>query len=172
MEASTFKSIMWTGRAFRKSRLDVDMGIQNVDGVMVPAMPDNLFGTEKKFRKIFKTLCSAKMEDCLQFSKSFMTVYNVSTVPVSFDISKITNQEHLASLARAPDRLDTMYTDKIMPLNIGSNVGLLQIVRNHYEDEGQNRAGVCQRYSAFTTDVDIFDRILKVAHTHSEISLD
>jgi len=56
-----------------------------------------------------------------------------------------------------------MYTDSIQAINIGSNHGLLQILRNHYEEQGQHKHNVCQRYSAFNVDVDIFDRILKVS---------
>lgn len=156
--------MMWTGRAFRKCRLDVDVGVKVLAGQVVPAMPDDLFAMEARFTKIFKSLCSSKIKDCLQFSSSYMQQYNVSSVPVAFDKSKISNPAHLAAVERAPDRLDNMYTDKIIPLNIGSNVGLMQILRNHYEEEGQHRAAVCQRYSAFTTDVDIFDRIIKVQH--------
>ena len=165
MEAGTYRSMMWTGRAFRCCRHDVDMAVHAIDQITSPAMPADLFARERSLRVMFANLCQEGMDTCMDHDRSYMQVYNVNAVPLAADLSKVTNPRHAATLRRRQDRLDNMYTDSIQAINIGSNHGLLQILRNHYEEQGlpQHKHNVCQRYNAFNVDVDIFDRILKVS---------
>jgi hypothetical protein len=77
------------------------------------------------------------------------------------------------------DRVNTLqplHPKGLVPVNIGANIGLARIMRDHYVDnkhdviETARNPRPCDKYSAFNVDIDIFRRILKVyeIHTHNK----
>ena len=81
-------------------------------------------------------------------------------------------QAQLEYHARLLERQDTLKHFKpvgIIKLNVNSNLGLCQIMRNHFMEHKQNTDNLCSRYSTWNVDIAIYRRILKVtnpAHTH------
>ena len=131
----------------------------NAEGAMVPAMPNNLFGYQETLLELMagnaidlnyrETLCKA-------------VIMQLRSVPVKPDPRHITNPQWRQAARGRTSTLDRLYPQEVLPHNIGANEGLARVLRLHYEAEGQDREGVCNRYTSFNCDVDIFARVLKV----------
>ena len=130
------------------------------DGQIIPAMPEDPMKFRKKFIKEFSKACleNANMS---RHSDSLLVRMDVRNVPLKPAPEKLHTARHKASLTDGHDNLNTMLPDTLFKINIGSNVGLGAILRKHYEDEKQH-TDECKRYTAFNMDCDIFDRTVKV----------
>ena len=68
----------------------------------------------------------------------------------------------LTQLATTPTRLHNFYPKGLLPHNIGSNEGLAKVIRIQLQDMGLEPPQQVQR---MLSDINIFDRVIKVAHT-------
>ena len=94
---------------------------------------------------------------------SLAHVLNVCSVPLKPSAALITSDKHRLALSDGHDNLNSMLPDGIMKINIGSNLGLALILRQHFEDENQHLLPPqSTQYTAFNVDCNIFDRCLKV----------
>ena len=61
------------------------------------------------------------------------------------------------------------YRKGLLPHNIGSNEGLAKVMRIQMQDMGLEPPGTPPtKYSAMLSDINIFDRVIKVTHTVDE----
>lgn len=167
IERGTFKAPLWTGRAVRKCRADVDMSLQYDNGAIVPAMPDNIFAQNDTLLHFYKMACEEK--GMFLYDNSLTTTLQVRNVPVKPSPDKVHLRKHKTALVDRHDSLTTFFPSGIINKNIGSNRGFLHIMRKHYVENGQD-IGECDRYSAFCVDIDIYNKILRVTFTHQRFT--
>jgi hypothetical protein len=161
----------WTGRALRECLVNVDMKLEvDEDGKVAPAMPDDIFERVEELKHLFHLANDPDTDQLRRYDSSLSHQLDVRTVPPKPEPDLLTSQKHKTALINGHDSLDNLHPGGIFKQNIGSNKGLLQLLRNHYEDEGQ-LDGSCEKYSAFVMDIDIFSRVIKVCtHTRSSHS--
>jgi hypothetical protein len=149
--------------ALRVSRVLVDMSIRmNAANVIEPAMPHHIYRAYPTMRQEFLVLNPTAVTCPLLHETCLTTLLGVKNVPLKPAFDKLAKPEHRQAVHEGHDSLDTCYPEGIVAINIGSNKGLLQLMRNHYESVCIANAG--QRYSCLNVDANIFDRILKVTN--------
>jgi len=91
-----------------------------------------------------------------------MVLWKADRVPLKPNISNINLPQRYRDAIRAsPESLSNFYPTGIHPENIGSNIGLLKIVKQFSIDKGiQNETST--RYHAVTADMNIHRRIIQV----------
>jgi hypothetical protein len=168
VEKGTWMSMLWTGRAFRKARVDVDMSLKFDGDTIIPAMPDDPFMDEKCVKNFYMGVTNASSKH--RHAESLTTQLQVDCIPLKPKHDKLRDARHVAAIKNSHDSLDTFYCDKIIPINIGANRGLLQILRDHMVDKCQLEEE-CTRYTVFNVDVDIYLRMMKVLTTVCQMSV-
>ena len=162
----TWRDCLWTGVALRACRKDVSMSIiKDEEGKDIPAMPDQLFGRVGEFMTLFVEVNPSHPLACEQYDMSLSVKTDIRNVPLKPNPDKLSLPQHRHALLSGTDKIDNLVTDRIINKNIGSNSGLLRILRDHYEDSGQS-TGACERYTALNVDINIFERIVKVELAH------
>jgi hypothetical protein len=176
LDVGSWQNCNWSGIAFRKARKEVDMDlmIDPQTGGIIPAMPNNPFIYVENLKTIFKNVNQASHEAMFLFDSSKVQNWAVNVVPLKPDPDNMEDGPWRDAVVECNGKLDNLFTDRILDINIGSNEGLLTIMRSHYVAKGQDQVDVCQQYSAINVDIDIHNRILKVCvvdktlfiHTH------
>lgn len=130
----------------------------------MPAMPDDLFS----FIPELLTEFLASQADPVggghpmkYLDRSAVKNWKVMNVPPRPESDNAPLRYHHKLLARE-DTLKQFIPVGILRLNINSNQGLCQILRNHYEENMMHVPGGCLRYHTFNVDIAIFQRTLKV----------
>jgi hypothetical protein len=161
LEMGAWQSCLWTGRAFRLSRVDVDMTVRHgANNLVLPAMPDDIFELYEATRARF-LLVTHTQEDCpMLYNTSLTTLLKVNNVPLKPLPCNVAKAEHKEALLQGHDGLSTCYPEGICTLNIGSNRGLIRLLRDHYDSHCVETKD--QRYTSLNVDNNIFDRVLKV----------
>jgi hypothetical protein len=161
LELGAWQDCCWTGMALRRSRVEVDMTIRRDDAKEIqPAMPHHIYEAYPAMRRAFFVF-NQSTEDCPEYhTRSLTTLLGVKNVPLKPAHEVLAKPEHKQAVHEGHDSLDTCYPEGIVGINIGSNKGLLQLMRHHYESVCVANAG--RRYSCLNVDANIFDRILKV----------
>ncbi len=163
MDAGSWADCLWTGRAVRCHRTEASMDVMRTpDGAQIPAMPKDLFADEKSVIAWALGPVPKCDADKFQHATSMTTRLQVNCVPLKPRADRLAKPRHKAAITSRCNNLDNMYPTAIIPINIGSNRGLMQILRNHYEDNQQNIPGVPTVYKALNVDMNIFIRTLKV----------
>lgn len=155
----TFQNMQWTGRTLRVTRTPVSMSLMYDGDEVIPAMPDDIFATEGVLTQLHKAL-SAK-SGMHEHKSSLVTKFKVLCVPVKPEVRHLNEQKHKDAIKAGHDGLDNLLCDNIVPINIGSNRGLLQILRDHYVQNEQH-VGAARKYTVFNCDENIYIRIIKV----------
>jgi hypothetical protein len=180
LELGAWQDCCWTGYAVRESRVDVDMSIRtdNETKEIEPAMPHHIYDMYPTLKQTFLQHNTNTAECPMRYSSSLTTLLVVKNVPLKPSHHKLRKPEHKQAVHEGHDSLDNCFPEGIVATNIGSNKGLLQLMRNHYESVCV--ANVGQRYSCLNVDANIFDRILKVttptnvshmsSRTHNSVS--
>jgi hypothetical protein len=160
LDKGTYNQMLWTGKALRIPRTYVSMQCHTYDnGDIIPAMPDDLFLEADNMMEFF---CGVNEGDAmLQHDESLLTQLNVQRVPLMPDVTKVTNEKHKAAINDRHDALDNLCPEGIDPRNIGSRIGFLSLMKEHCQEQLQFD-DICDEYSIFNLDVDIFNRCLKV----------
>jgi hypothetical protein len=155
----TWKSMLWTGRALRQCRSDIDTSIMKDDGLVVPAMPDDLFQYAASFVNVYTAQNATTEHD--QYDKCMATVLKIRNNPVRPDPALLHNHKHKTAVVERHDSLKNLFPTNIFAENIGENRSFLRIFRRHYEEKSQD-SDQAVKYTTFNTDIDIFNRLIKV----------
>lgn len=158
---------LWTGVALRQytGKVPVSMNVQLKEGTVVPAMPTNLFDKEDEFQACW----DSALADLTYRSKSKLVKWVIRTVPIKPDVSKAIEKKRWRRALQSDEAcLKRLYPKCIIRTNIGSNLGLAQIIRDHYTSNGQDAEGKCDKYSAFIVDENIYMRLIKVSTRKTE----
>ena len=134
-------------------------------GYFIPAMPINPWSKMKDVLTMLDTLCTTAGNMSMLFDGSKMYNWGVSTIPITPATHNLP-AEVLTRLATTPTRLHNFYPKGLLPHNIGSNEGLAKVIRIQMQDMGLEPPGSPPtKYSAMLSDINIFDRVIKVTQT-------
>jgi hypothetical protein len=166
LEVGSWQNCAWTGKALRRCpNPDITMDLVLDDaGQVIPAMPANPFARTEQLVTLFKKI--TQTEGCMHvYDKSMVFNAKIRTVPLKPKAKYMQSEKHRRAIIEGSDKLCTMYPVGIISDNIGSNVGLLRILRMHFEEQNQHLPNGAAVYQALNVDTNIFDRTLKVPHT-------
>jgi hypothetical protein len=155
-----FSSCLWSGMAVfsheQNRYLDSSVRIDRL-GHVVPAMPINIL----QFRQ--------SVEDGLRFmhkegkgyyANSLVSRYDVKTVPPKIDVTG--HPELSQDVYSKMHSMDIVYPKELIQINIGSNVGLVSILRKYVFERHKMDTKECEKYVNLNVDENIFYRTLKV----------
>ena len=154
--SGAFRDCNWTGQAIKVYQgPDVSVDIDSL-----PAMPDHIFdtGTASIVRRSIRTLCKQKWK---YLQQSWVERFKVNTVPVKPVVDPLAFPNLHQVLNESRDGLRNFHPMAIMPQNIGSNRGLMLILK-HISDSRSNASG----FQFLCADCNIFMRIMKVMSDH------
>ena len=153
-----FSSCLWTGcAAFSTDNTQLDMSIKySPNGQIVPAMPDDLLvGRDTVVEGIRYTLRNCRK----YYERSEVKRYDVRNIPLKIDTKKFPHLAHIVDHDKNTTKI--VHPVKLIELNIGSNHGLISILRQMYEAEGMHNR-TCARYHVLNVDENIYWRTMKV----------
>ena len=93
------------------------------------------------------------------YDSSLAVKYRVRNVPLKPDIDNV-EEKFKAALAQSRDGMATFFPKEIVPVNIGSNDGLVKVVRSLWDDH--KRSAHSNEYKFVVADTNIFWRSIKV----------
>jgi hypothetical protein len=158
-DAALYSSMLWTGSVVfvcRDPNLS-DRVVFNEAQQVVPAMPSDV-GTHRA--TVLAGLTDVLAEGYMLFDDSLVKKFNINNIPMKVNVKQF------------PELSDTVnsYTvrnvlpEKLIECNIGSNAGLIAIMRDLVDEHKMHQPGECQRYLNLNVDSNIYWRTLKV-HT-------
>jgi hypothetical protein len=157
VESGAYRDCLWSGMGIRKYQ-GSPVDIQVRDGV--DAMPDELF-SEEAVDSLTEMLKVCDKEFWGRYEVSLVKKYEVRNVPLKPDIDKV-EPRYREVLQESRDGMKSFYPMKIIPLNIGSNPGLVQVAMSTWDDHRY-----CHRmfnYQYITADSNIFWRLCRVSN--------
>jgi hypothetical protein len=160
--SGAYRNALWTGVAIRTynnptTGRPLTLDVRLSDGAVVPAMPASVFCSLGHVLELFEVSNETGQN---YFDSSLVKRYNVNTVPLKPDVSA-TDPVLQNILNESRDGLKHFYPSHLVKHNIGSNKGLLKILRTYYEHNNMHN-GLCQKYRVLNVDINIFVRIAKV----------
>ena len=161
IDKGVFTSMMWTGLAIKLydgPALRRDLVL--LDGDVFPAMP----GVPAPPLSQFLILAESSLNTWsavppLLFQNSMVNRYNVRSVPPKVDVADEQNAERRVRLQHSRDGLHRTSPWTIWEHNIGSNEGLIDVIR-HYVTETNLQES--QQYHVWLVDLNIYTRVYKV----------
>ena len=155
--SGAFRDCNWTGQAIKVYQgADVSVDIDRL-----PAMPDHIFEAET-----MSLVQQTNKEFCKQgwkyLAESMVQRFNVNTIPVKPVVDPLSFPDVHVILSESRDGLRNFHPMAILPQNIGSNRGLMLILK-HISDSRSNPS--C--YQFLCADCNIFMRIMKVTRNGS-----
>ena len=155
--SGSWKDCLWTGVAIQRYEGKfIDMKLQHERGTVVPALPDSI---SMMASHVLSMVASCYDESVDYLDASLVVKYSVSTIPLK---PKGRTEQEKKTLAQSMDGMRNLLPEGLIRINIGSNRGLLRILRLFYEDRQMHIPGGCQRYYVLNLDINIYDRTLKV----------
>jgi hypothetical protein len=162
IDKGVWRDCLWTGRALKRysGTEPVDMNFLKVDGVVVPAMPDDLMDYMDDLGVLMKSI---EGETPLSYyANSEVVKWDVNLVPLKPVVTKQQDQQLHDLLKAKKDGMVDFFPDEIFKVNVGSNLGLVSLVRKQY-DERKMKSDEVKTYTTMLCDINIFDRVLKVS---------
>ena len=153
-----YHSCMWTGVALNLYDGDpVDVSVKHHrDGSVIPAMPDDLF---VELYTVTQTIQYIHEQGMFYYDNSLVVKYDVRTIPLK---PTLPHDDPLApGMERGSNNMSSTVPYMMLKDNIGSNLGLMKIMRTFYE-ERQMDTGECSDYHTLNVDENIFWRTIKV----------
>lgn len=161
LDQGLYSSCLWTGEAvFHCDDLDENISDAikfNAMGEVVPAMPDELLSDSVK-HSVQNALQYVHSQGRHFFEDSLVNRYNINNVPLKIDTVRYPEMKQIE------DKKNSTYivnAKRLINHNIGSNLGLINIIRNLYMEK-QMHNDTCERYHYYNMDENIFWRVLKV----------
>ena len=154
-----FASCLWTGVTVNEyTGPDVDVSVRrDSNGEVIPAMPSNLFAHQDMMLQGIREIYD---EGRTYYNKSLVKRYDIVNVPLKVDTKKFPNLAN--SMNSVKNTTKHINPFKLIKHNIGSNLGLVTIMREYQEDNKMHLNDFVENYSTVNTDENIFYRGLKV----------
>jgi hypothetical protein len=151
-----YKEMLWAVEARFLSLVHVDFSLVHNNNQVLPIMPPNLFDRdtvtaviERVFESRFATQDDWKCNE-----------WNITTSPPHLRASCL-RPEQIQQI-RDGSQFRTRFSPVALhPLNIASNEGLAKILKKFYDDSVVSSSG-CHQYHVVVSDVNIFQRALRV----------
>lgn len=161
VSAGAFAECQWTGKGFK-----VYVGDRvHTDIKDLAAMPDDIFDSHAS-GAVYAGLVRVRQEGWLFLGRSLVKLHNVNTLPVKPRVSRRVDAKLHAVLAESRDGLRNFDPLEVSPQNIGSNRGLLLVLKQMSDARVDNG-----KFEFLCADCNIFMRIIKVSHTRININV-
>ena len=158
LHKGVYTSCLWTGSAvFACPDFDtIDHRVKrDEDDNVIPAMPDNLMEHRESVMRGLKQVFGQGRS---RYSESLAYKHQVNVVPLKILAEADQKNQHGSD----GHSMNVVFPEKIMPKNIGSNVGLIALLKEEVHDQHGMGTGECKHYVNMNVDENIFYRILKV----------
>jgi hypothetical protein len=152
--------MLWTGVAFKlcDQLQGVDLTFKrDVDGEIIPAMPAVLYGDTDEVSSTAEWICVGGQVTEF-YDNSIALKYGVSSIPPKVTIDRIYDPVLRERMEKSRDGLDRFHQHSIVDFNIGSNVGLMHMVKYLLSDPVLSGGD----YIVLCVDMNIYDRLIKV----------
>ena len=158
LDKGIFSSCLWTGSAiFECPDATIDSSLQYSDNQLVPAMPANPF---VGINNVKGAISAIILRGPSYYELAMVTKYTVNNVPLKINTNVY---PAMTGLMKHPlNDLSHVIPDKLWENNIGSHIGLVNIMKQVYDENGMGVDGHCSQYLNLNTDENIFYRLLKV----------
>ena len=164
MGVDSINKMLWTGIAikrFTQNPLETDAVMRDELGIVIPATAADPFVFTRSLIDLLETYTQTLSKAYVEsHSNSLMVRWNAHTVPLTPDLAYL-NPAMRSTVEQCHDNMANFYPEGLDKNNIGSNIGLSRVVRKIYNERTMNSIA-CKRYTIFTVDVNIYDRMLKV----------
>lgn len=157
MQTDVYNTCLWTGMAAFKCTHTYNMNItRRENGTIVPAMPDNILSTQSDVTAAITYILQNQRQ---YYDNSTVRQYDVRNIPPKIDVR---NNPNLMDIVEAKhNSTHTVHPVKLLDHNIGSNAGLISVLRQIYEHNNMH-IDKCDKYMLLNVDENIYWRILKV----------
>ena len=153
-----FSSMLWSGSAIFKCPDDtIDGSLQYSDNQLVSAMPADPFVGINNVKGAISSILSRGQ---LYYDQALVTKYTVNNVPLKINTNVNPAMKQL--MQHPMNDLSHVIPDQLWEDNIGSHLGLVNIMKQVYDENGMGVDGHCSQYLNLNTDENIFYRLLKV----------
>jgi hypothetical protein len=159
----SLRKLLWSGIALKRFPFPLEVNdaiMRDAFGAVIPAVATNPFQFFNELYVMMHRMTEFEGNHPRLFANSLMVVWDAQTVPLKPTLMRM-NQSLRSALLAANDKMANFYPVGLSRENIGSNVGLSKIMRKFYIDKGMHLHS-CTRYTTFSLDVNIYDRVLKV----------
>ena len=126
-------------------------------GYVIPAMPKNLFTHQ---RVVLAGISHVHDQGKNYYQSSLVKKYDIINVPLKVDTKRFPSLAETLNSSKNSTKHINPY--KLLRHNIGSNLGLVTILREFHDDNKMGLHGTVQNYTTVNTDENIFFRGLKV----------
>ena len=159
-----FASCLWTGVTVNEyTGPDVDVSVRKDNhGDVIPAMPNDLFDQQDMLIQGIREIYN---EGRSYYNKSMVKRYDIVNVPLKVDTKRFPNLANAMNSVKNTTKHINPF--KLIRHNIGSNLGLVTIMREYQEEQKMHLNGVVEKYSTVNTDENIFYRGMKVCDCFS-----
>jgi hypothetical protein len=129
------------------------------EGAVIHAMPNNILDHLVECAGRFNRILFGGKTKLLD--SAICTEYKVTSNPIKpyFGEADVAVQ---AYLDRHDDGLGNLHPDKLLKVNIGSNIGLLTVLRDYCKERMLHVSGMQTKYHILNCDVNIYTRTLRV----------
>lgn len=157
-----FSQCLWTGvtvNSYQGPYVNPNIRYDRQNKI-IPAMPDDIFVYKDSVTKGIMTLYD---EGSDFFNCSLVKKFEVNNIPLKIDTAKYPAMG--STINSEANTLKHIHPWKLIEKNIGSNNGLISILRDLQIEHGMNEDGCRQpsKYIVMNVDENIYERILKVA---------
>ena len=159
LSRDVYSSMLWTGMAVFASRetnlFDCTVNLDDNHNV-ISAMPSNLCAYRNM---VTEGLRFVQSQGRSFFLNSLVHQFRVNNVPMKItDVDDVARNQH----SGGDHSMGLLHPYQIIDKNIGSNIGLVSILRHDFYDPMGMGTEECKRYVCLNLDENIFWRSLKV----------
>jgi hypothetical protein len=157
-----YSTCLWTGvavfAAVDRHNQALNMHIKHLpDGGVHPAMPKNLFTHSHRVVAGLKMILAVSRE---YYDKSLVLKYDVRSIPLKVNTKVFPRMA--ATVEHKRNTTAIVYPVKLIDQNIGSNQGLVTLLRQLMVEQGMHD-GSCTHYEILNVDENIYWRTMKVS---------
>ena len=158
---ATFSQFNWTGVAVRPYHglAVTDLKVEwNLHG-HIPSMPSDLFGNQDMVFEELRTMVTAGQ---LYLSVSLVDKFQVNSIPLKPIVDKAHHPIWFNSLSSHADGLKHLLTKEIRDIPIGTNVSLINFVKEICGPKTLVAVTDDSKYQILNSDMNLYQRVNKV----------
>ena len=159
LSRDVYSSMLWTGMAVFASEKtsQLDASVQTDDhGAVIPAMPAQICQHRDQ---VLEGLSYVHNQGRHYLTNSLVHRFGVNNIPMAIlDPEDVMQNQHPSK----DHSMDIVHPYQMVDMNIGSNIGLVSILRQHFYDPTGMDQDECKKYVCLNADENIFWRTLKV----------
>jgi hypothetical protein len=158
LEHGVYHEGNWTASGVHRCEQNIDMNWKDKDGKVRASfgLPDDLFTSASIGKWLIDMMKLVDKKGLIYRKRSLIHKFDVRRVPLKPSSAKVDDPKHKAGLLH--NDLSRFYPDRLLPENIGSNVGLLDVLHRFWTEDWKDATD----FKMVVADINIFKRIIKV----------